>query len=369
VQDGDYLIELYFAEPWWGVGGGIDCSGFRLFDVAVNDTVVFHNVDIWKESGVNKALKKTVRLFVKGGRLKISFPNVPAGQAIISAIAIAALNKKIKPVSSQEPVVKNVLSANPIKYEIESWLDIGVNQFLAGNKKIVSLPPALFSADWIRLPENTAGNLSFNLSDEADVYVAVSENNLLSQAPGGFEATNTFIRNSATENNIFSVYKKRFSKNARVVLSMDSIKGIFVMPASGMQPAFDLKPVVSHRAATAVKDGEGFVTEQVNEKETIIFGKNETAIQWNFNIGAADIYSLRIRYSNTSGKTLSGRIEIAMADGTIIKNEKILFTPSKAGKWNYITTNTGSMINAGNYKIKIIAEDAIGVGLSGLDVQ
>jgi hypothetical protein len=116
VQDGDYLIELYFAEPWWGVGGGIDCSGFRLFDVAVNDKVVFHNVDIWKESGVNNALKKTVRLFVKGGRLKISFPNVPAGQAIISAIAIAALNKKIKPVSSQEPVVKNVLAANPIKY-------------------------------------------------------------------------------------------------------------------------------------------------------------------------------------------------------------------------------------------------------------
>ena len=62
-------------------------------------------------------------------------------------------------------------------------------------------------------------------------------------------------------------------------------------------------------------------------------------------------------------------MEISMADGTIIKNEKIVFTTSKEGKWSYITTNTGSMINAGNYSIKIIAEDAIGIGISGLDVQ
>jgi hypothetical protein len=58
VQDGNYLIELYFAEPWWGVGGGIDCSGFRLFDVAVNDNVVLKNLDIWKEAGSSTALKK-----------------------------------------------------------------------------------------------------------------------------------------------------------------------------------------------------------------------------------------------------------------------------------------------------------------------
>jgi hypothetical protein len=37
VPDGEYLVELYFIEPWFGAGGGMDCSGWRLFDVAIND--------------------------------------------------------------------------------------------------------------------------------------------------------------------------------------------------------------------------------------------------------------------------------------------------------------------------------------------
>jgi beta-galactosidase len=39
VPNGDYQIELYFTEPWYGTGGGMDCTGWRLFDVAVNDEV------------------------------------------------------------------------------------------------------------------------------------------------------------------------------------------------------------------------------------------------------------------------------------------------------------------------------------------
>jgi hypothetical protein len=185
----------------------------------------------------------------------------------------------------------------------------------------------------------------------------------------GFEDTKTFVRNSAKTGNLFSVHKKRFSGGATILLQTDSIQGVIVLPVSGMQPAYDLKPVVAHRPATALKVGEGLVTGEVNGRETTVFGKNETALQWNINIGAADIYSLTVRYANTADKNLSGRIEIITADGTVIKNEQIMFTPSKPGKWNYITTNTGSMINAGNYSIKIIAEDAVGVGISGLDVQ
>ncbi len=366
VQDGDYLIELYFAEPWWGVGGGIDCSGFRLFDVAVNNKVVLKNIDIWKESGINTALKKSVKVRITGGQLTISFPNVPAGQAIISAIAIATLNKKMKPIASPGSLIKNVKVAGPIKYAVESWLDIGVNQFMEGIKKIVSLPPNLFGADWIRLSENAKGNLQFEVTNDADVFVLEDENK---PTWPGFEVTKTFVRNSAKTGALFSVYKRRFTKGSTVVLSIDSIKGIFVVPASGMQPAFDLKPVVPHRPPTAITPGDGVVSGAVNGMTTLTFSKNEIAIQWNVNIGAADIYSLTVRYSNTADKNLSGRIEIIMADGTVLKNEKVVFTPSKPGKWSYITTNTGSMINAGNYRIKIIAEDAVGVGISGLDVQ
>ncbi|RYZ33945.1 MAG: DUF4982 domain-containing protein, partial [Sphingobacteriales bacterium] len=51
VKDGEYIVELYFTEPWLGTGGGVDATGWRLFDVAVNDKIVLKDVDIWKEVG------------------------------------------------------------------------------------------------------------------------------------------------------------------------------------------------------------------------------------------------------------------------------------------------------------------------------
>ncbi|HLR37394.1 MAG TPA: malectin domain-containing carbohydrate-binding protein, partial [Chitinophagaceae bacterium] len=69
VPDGDYIVELYFTEPWFGIGGGINCEGWRLFDVAVNNETKIHNLDIWKEVGTNHALKKTIKVHVTGGKM------------------------------------------------------------------------------------------------------------------------------------------------------------------------------------------------------------------------------------------------------------------------------------------------------------
>lgn len=91
VPDGEYRVELYFAEPWLGKheGAGIDCEGERIFDVAINDSVVVDDLDLWAEAGFAGACKKVVDVKVKGGLLTISFPEVKVGEAIISAIAIA----------------------------------------------------------------------------------------------------------------------------------------------------------------------------------------------------------------------------------------------------------------------------------------
>ncbi len=89
LAEGDYQVELYMAEPWFGVGGGLDCTGWRLFDVAFNGQTVLADVDLWKEAGVHAAVKKTVPFHVTGGGLEISFPTVKSYQAVISAIAIS----------------------------------------------------------------------------------------------------------------------------------------------------------------------------------------------------------------------------------------------------------------------------------------
>ena len=86
-----YRIELYFVEPWHGRDATetADYEGLRIFDVAVNDSVVIDDLDPWAEAGYCGALKRVITAPAKNGRLHISFPEVKAGQAVIAAIAIA----------------------------------------------------------------------------------------------------------------------------------------------------------------------------------------------------------------------------------------------------------------------------------------
>lgn len=104
LPDGRYRVELYFIEPWHGTGGGegTDCEGLRIFDVAVNDSTVIDDLDIWAEAGHDRLLKKVVDCNVKGGKLTIDFPEVKAGQAVLSAIAVATLDQTVNvPVTLQ----------------------------------------------------------------------------------------------------------------------------------------------------------------------------------------------------------------------------------------------------------------------------
>mgnify|MGYP000677089073 CR=1 FL=1 len=109
--------------PWHGTGGSAstDCEGLRIFDVAVNDSVVLDDLDIWAESGHDGVCKKIVYTTVKGGMLKIHFPEVKAGQALISGIAIASTDQELKPTAfpasgwSWEKVDKEVMEKDSRK--------------------------------------------------------------------------------------------------------------------------------------------------------------------------------------------------------------------------------------------------------------
>jgi predicted GH43/DUF377 family glycosyl hydrolase len=84
-------VELYFAEPWIGAryGAAIDGEDMRIFSVAVNDSVVLPDVDLWAESGYAGATKKVVYVRPRNGKITISFPDVKVGEAVISAVAVA----------------------------------------------------------------------------------------------------------------------------------------------------------------------------------------------------------------------------------------------------------------------------------------
>ena len=84
------MLRLHFTEPWFGVGGGMDCRGMRIFDIAANGTPIDHDVDIWVATGGDhRALVREYPLDVEGG-LHIGFPRVLANQALICGVEIFA---------------------------------------------------------------------------------------------------------------------------------------------------------------------------------------------------------------------------------------------------------------------------------------
>jgi hypothetical protein len=106
-------------------------------------------------------------------------------------------------------------------------------------------------------------------------------------------------------------------------------------------------------------------------KERVTFKKaSGDILEWQMVVGVADTYSLTLKYHNPFERSLKGKIEVLTMDGTVLKAaEAVEFTPTKKGKWNYFNTNTGTMINAGTYRVRLIAVDAEGLSMDGLDVQ
>ena len=259
VADGTYRIELYFTEPWHGTGGSAstDCEGLRIFDVAVNDSVVLDDLDIWAESGHDGVCKKVVYATVTGGMLRIHFPEVKAGQALISGIAIASTNEELKP---------TVFPASDWSWE-------------KADKEVVEKTPKEL------LPED---------------------------------------------------------KNTRVS--------------------------ISYEAETATLKGK-FQKKEYRKQMGIFFGKGKgSSIEWNVSTGLAQVYALRFKYMNTTGKPMPVIMKFIDSKGVVLKEDVLTF-PETPDKWKMMSTTTGTFINAGHYKVLLSAENMDGLAFDALDIQ
>jgi len=285
VQDGNYRVELYFAEPWLGRGGGTDCTGWRMFDVAVNGDTVLKDLDIWKEAGYCGALKKVVNVCVKGGKLVIRFPRVKSGQAVIAAIAVASRERGLKPVAPAAGLIDGVTA----RY----WLDTGDSIYDGEGVRFSWLAPELYGAEWVR--GRRGDSVRFRLRAAADVF------------------DTTGMRG-----------RRRFSAGAEVV----AVVPVIVKPVVAIEPAYDAKPVTKYKVVDTV---------------------------WTISVGVGDMYSLTVRYRVSA--PVMGKLEVRMEDGTLIKEEEVRLLATAAGKWNYFTTSTGTMINAGKYRVKFVCKE------------
>lgn len=259
VPNGKYRVELYFIEPWHGTGAPlIDCEGMRIFDVAVNGKTVIDDLDIWAEAGHDGAFKQVVEAEVTDGKLVIDFPEVKAGQAVISAIAIATDNALV------------TVPALPVGNDW-SWEK-------AAREVLVKTPKEL-------LPED---------------------------------------------------------KNARVN--------------------------VTYEAEDAKVNGN-YQVKVVKDKSGIFFGKGtRNRIEWKVSTGLAQVYALRFKYMNSTGKPIPVNMKFIDAKGVVLKDDTLNF-PETPEKWRMMSTTTGTFINAGHYRVVITGDNLEGLAFEALDIQ
>ncbi|MEJ8819857.1 malectin domain-containing carbohydrate-binding protein [Lacibacter sp. H407] len=363
LPDGEYLVEFYFVEPWLGIGGGINATGMRLFDVAINDKTVLKDLDISKEVGVNAALKKTVKAKISSGKMVVSFPESKSGQATISAIAIASINKGI----STKSISSFISGLSCENCKEQSWLDIGDKQFANGTIQFNSLPSNLYGADWIQLSNSSQKQtVSFVPTIDLDVFLSVKKS--LTQPPAG-ELTKTELITNEDGGTVYNVYRKRYAKDEKVNLTIDQNVVLAFLPVNKMQPAYDLKPITPYRSNVAII-GEGVVKDSMNGRWcTLIKSNAETSIQWPVQTGVGDIYSITVKYYYPKEQIVKAKLQLFDAGGNRMMEEAVQFTFTRVGKWNQFTVNTGSQINAGNYVVKLVTENGTELAISGIEIQ
>lgn len=377
LADGKYRLELYFVEPWYGTGGGMECTDWRKFDVAVNGNVVLKDLDIWNEAGHDKLLKKTVDVEVTDGKMDLSFPTVKSGQAVISAIAISS-DMSLTAAPSSEKLLQSEINISD--WTAQSWLNTGAWADSAQTVQFSHLAPVLYGAEWLQ-PKllSEAEALQFKTSKDADIYLALSDS---MQVPNGFkqidgqsvqldavenELITRMVRNIETgeyEQRVvsrekagldFPLYSKRVK--AGILVELPQFTGdktlalVAAVPVTTLDDARDLRPSVSYQAADASGEGNG-KAEPKYDKPAFVVPATGDAIVWTFQVGLASKYGLEIRYTNPGEEILVAEMNIESLDGRPMSSETLEFEPS-GNRWRSLRTDTGSIINAGTYRLKI----------------
>lgn len=370
APNGEYLVELYFAEPWYGTGGGLDCKGWRLFDVAINDNVVLKDFDIWAEAGHDNAVKKTFKVKSTNGKIVISFPNVKASQAIISAIAIATKDIHARPVSESSKNIENlILSAyDKSRNWVASWLDINSKQYSNSEIIFTELPSEVFGADYLQFSSNSKVSGSFTAKEESTVYVLVDSKIKTLKGLSDYKKIEEKAKNS---NGIsFDVFTKKIKKDEKVLFdNSETISTIAVVPTYDMGEKDDSRPVVIIEAEKTKTTGTGIEKGNFKKADYVEFTKKtNNSIEFEVKPGVAGIYLMRFRFMNRNETPLKVKFKMEDAYGILMRNDTIEFFPSPE-KWKILNTTSGGYINAGTYKITLEGDDLKGLLLDNFEFQ
>ena len=131
-------------------------------------------------------------------------------------------------------------------WSVQSWMDIGQQQYAGSGITISNLPPVLYGADWIKTGFDSSGDPGqFTVSDNAWVFVAMDI--APDQRPAwlsGYEVTGLKIENDDNGGRALQVYRKKFNKGETVSLGPNKgtlMYTVAVLPVTTLAPATDLR--------------------------------------------------------------------------------------------------------------------------------
>jgi hypothetical protein len=130
VPSGKYQVKLHFAENY----APLFAVGARVFDVQLEGSTVFSNVDIYKEAGASTALVKSTTVDVSDGMLNVTLLH-KTENPVISAIEVTSQSTSTT-ADTQAPTAPSgltgsVVSAGQINLGWSASTDnVGVTQYL-----------------------------------------------------------------------------------------------------------------------------------------------------------------------------------------------------------------------------------------------
>lgn len=354
VPGGGYAIELYFTEPWYG-RTGIDATGWRLFDVAVNGKTVLRDVDLFREAGFNRAVKKVVHARAVDGKLVLAFPRVAAGQAVISAIAVRAA-------SSVAPLVDDGASDLIVGARgavAKSFLDNGdvaCAEDGAGDcPRWSGLPPELLDSDWLAMTPGARRSNGFTARVDSDVYLAVPADGAVPDGWSDAGLSATLVGKEVATPLRFVL--RRFAAGETVEATAAWPVLVRRHLASPYAPTYD-KAVGIHEAESATLDraavasdtkgygGSGYVNAQPG-----------ASLTWPVTYGVAAKHSFTLRYQGAA----TGRLSLTDQSGIVVGELPVTFTAGGAGVWREVTVETPGLINAGAYRLNLTVDGAVSI--------
>lgn len=360
VRPGRYRIECYITEPWYGTGGGLHAKGWRVYDVAVNGVTLFDDLDVWWEAGHDGALKRVAEVDVTDTLLRVHFPEVKAGQALVCALAIAATEPNAPaPAAPAAPLFSKDGS------EPKHWLSTSHVVFERSSQRLSSLPPILHGAQWLAAasPEDRL-EATLACLRPADLFLALAPE---TPVPSGFEAIDQCLVTDRGE--AFHLVKARCTPGQRLETASWQTPLVLAVPAVDAPVEVDLRPSVRFEAEAAQRSG---VVEAgasyLNASCVVVRKSGPFSLTWVVEPGLAGIYTFRFRYRNTSETPITLRIQVVAADGRIMRDDDMLFPPASE-KWRIISTTTSDFINAGRYTVRLYGVDAPDFWLDRLDFQ